>query len=227
MKDDNRDNHGSNDNDLVERIYQDLRNGIVQETIKPDQKLSETTLSRSYNCSRTPIREAFKRLQYEGLLLTIPKSGTYVRKETPAQLVEIEQVRTYLEKLAFRLAIKTITPRELAEQAERVEKMQHLLDQPTFSPREFSEVHFAYHRGLIEASRNDLLCRTFDGLNLRYSNLFQEGAGTSMAVVRTSNREHALILEALKAGDCALGEDLIETHLWKHKKIRNKYPVDL
>ncbi|RKX86167.1 MAG: GntR family transcriptional regulator, partial [Spirochaetes bacterium] len=73
---------------LIEDIYHNLRTRILTEKIYPGQKISEITLAGEYECSRTPVREALKRLEDDGLVIIKPKSGTYVKNETAKDFIE-------------------------------------------------------------------------------------------------------------------------------------------
>jgi len=203
----------------LDTIYEALKHRLLNGDYEPDQKLSELLLSREFACSRTPIREALKRLETEGLLYIKPKSGTYVRKISAPQLIELQEVRTYLEKLAFRLAIKAVTPSQLAGMRKAVAAMERLLSERPFRTRDFSKQHYALHHTLVEASANPLLVQLYDGLNLQYSHLFFEPGNGDLERVQTSNREHAELLDLLEAGRLDDGESLIDLHLWIKKRI--------
>ncbi|MBU1080141.1 MAG: GntR family transcriptional regulator, partial [Spirochaetes bacterium] len=203
----------------LDTIYEALKHRILSGAYKPDHKLSEVPLSREFTCSRTPIREALKRLETEGLLYIKPKSGTYVRKMSAQQLIELQEVRTYLEKLAFRLAIKAVKPEQLTALREAVATMDKRLNEQPFRAREFSRRHYAFHHTLVQSSANPLLLQLYDALNLQYSHLFFEPGNVDLDRVRISNKEHAELLDRLEAGELREGEELIDIHLWVKKRI--------
>lgn len=200
-------------------IYAALKHRILSGTYEPDQKLSEAGLSKEFECSRTPVREALKRLENEGLLYIRPKSGTYVRKISAQQLIELQEVRTYLEKLAFRLAIKTASSEQRNAMREAVTDLDRLLAEEPFKAKLFSKRHFAFHHTLVQASANPLLIGVYDSLNLQYSHLFFEPGNGDLDRVRVSNREHGEILGHLESGSMQAGEELIDLHLWVKKRI--------
>ncbi|MGH0053878.1 MAG: GntR family transcriptional regulator, partial [Sphaerochaetaceae bacterium] len=88
---------------IIDQIYQDIRNKILKNEYIPGNKLSENALSIEYNCSRTPVREAIKRLEQDGFVTVLPQSGSYVKELTIKDYQYIAEVRTYLESLAFRI----------------------------------------------------------------------------------------------------------------------------
>ncbi len=200
-------------------IYETLKHRILGGAYEPDQKLSEAGLSGEFECSRTPVREALKKLENEGLLYILPKSGTYVRKLSAQHLIELQEVRTYLEKLAFRLAQRNATPGQRTAMRSAVEDMDRFLSAELFKARDFSKRHFAFHHTLVQASANPLLIGLYDSLNLQYSHLFFEPDNADLDRVRVSNEEHEEILDHLEANRLHAGEELIDLHLWGKKRI--------
>ncbi len=204
-------------------VYEKLINRILNGEYAPDQKLSEISLSKEFDCSRTPVREVMKRLENEGLLYIKPKSGTYVRSLSPDYLVQLQEVRTYLEKLSFRLALQRASDQALETMTLLVEDMDDLLSQTPFPKREFSEKHYSFHWNLVRASENTLLIQMYDSLNLKFSHLFFEAGEEDIERTKVSNREHQEILTHLKGKNRQAGEELIDLHLWVKKRILNSY----
>lgn len=91
---------------LTELVADSIRNQIVSGTLKLGESLSEVRISRDLAVSRTPIREAFNRLETEGLLHTVPQRGTFVFSLEPEELVKICDVRVNLETAALRASFK-------------------------------------------------------------------------------------------------------------------------
>ena len=196
-------------------IYSKLRRRILTERYYPGHKLSENTLAEEFGCSRTPIRENFKKLERDGLLVVRPKSGTYVRNETEQDLIELLQVRAYLESLAFRLAIRGISTREV----NRIERLKGEMDTTIrahpIDTMKYAALHYDFHHAIVKASKNDLLLRTFERLNLRYSHVFYRGMDDSAAHV--TQDEHAVILRYLKDRNPE-GTDFMVTTLFNRLK---------
>ena len=83
----------------VEELYSVLRRRILDEYYFAGQKLSENALAKEFECSRTPIREVFKKLEQDGLIVVRPKSGSYVRIYSGKNYLDLIEVRAYLEGL--------------------------------------------------------------------------------------------------------------------------------
>jgi DNA-binding GntR family transcriptional regulator len=92
----------------VDRVVEGLRAGILGGRYVPGQHLIEADLTRDFNVSRGPLREAFRRLSAEGLLQIVPNRGALVRQLSYREIVEIFQIRSGLEPLAARLAALAI-----------------------------------------------------------------------------------------------------------------------
>lgn len=89
---------------VADRLYTAIKADIVAGVVQAGGMVDETSLARAYGVSRTPIREAFRRLEQDGLVVTIPRRGTFVVAPTIQDMREIHEVRMALEPLAARLA---------------------------------------------------------------------------------------------------------------------------
>ncbi len=90
---------------MIDTIYDTLRDQIRSGSLSGGgTKLSENTLAATFACSRTPVREALKRLDQDGFVVTIAHSGTYVKDLTMQEYQHLTEVRAYLEALAIRSA---------------------------------------------------------------------------------------------------------------------------
>ena len=200
---------------LIENIYQDLRSKILTDTIYPGRKISETALAAEYECSRTPIRETLKRLEDDGLVIIKPKSGTYVKNETPEDFVELMHLRAVLERLAFTLALDKATDKEISRLDKIISDLDNLIADEPIDMMRFARIHYRFHHTLVELSGNSLLLRHFERLNLRSSHMFYQMMDKTLAII--TQDEHKKIIELLKNRDGA-GADYIENHL--ERKIK-------
>jgi DNA-binding GntR family transcriptional regulator len=198
-------------------IYQELRSRILNEIITPGQKISEIKLAEEFNCSRTPIRDVLKRLELDGLVVIKPKSGTYVKTETTHDVVEIMQVRSALERLAYMQACENAGEREIKRLEKLKKEMDTLTLQEPIDMMKFAQVHYEFHYHIICISRNELLKTFFERLNLRSSHMFYKMMDRHLA--EDTQIEHQKIIDNLKNRDLE-GADFMENHL--HRKI-NRY----
>ena len=199
---------------VVERAYREIRHRIIHGVYYPGQRLSENALSNQYGLSRTPVRQVLQRLANEGLVLVKPKSGTYVEKETTRNFVDLLQVRSYLEGLAFRLAVERAENRDIDELAEIKAAMDRELRNPDLDKHRFSQLHIRFHEQIVAMSRNEVLVESYRRLNLRASHMYREMNDAEGAA--HTQREHAEILRLLRARD-RNGERFVVDHLWRKR----------
>lgn len=193
-----------------EQIYRDLRAKILNETLRAGHKLSENVLARNYGCSRTPIREVFKRLENDGFVVIKPKSGTYVRRDTRKEMIELVEVRAYLEALAFHLCLHVMTDSEFRKLAAVKLEMDKLVRQVPIDMMRFAQIHYNFHHLIVKAAKNELLLRYFERLNLKSSYLFYERMDERTGQV--TQEEHELILRYLKEKN-PRGIEFMKDHL--------------
>lgn len=147
---------------MVEHVYEELRGQIWSGARSPGEKLVIDHLAAGFNVSITPVREALRRLQLEGLVTDIPFRGTSVAKATEAELRELFAIRGVLEGYALAQSLEAFTPEVLARVGGIVDRdLQAAVDAndvPTFRRR-----NLAFHECLLEiACRGKLRTMVFD-----------------------------------------------------------------
>lgn len=142
---------------LGSQIFQFLREQIITGKLEEGARLNELSLQKTLGTSRSPIREAFRRLEMEGLVDIIPRRGAFVRSISVADLVEATAVRASLEALALRLAARPIDPGRLKVLSRLVEQMNEAMEKRDIE--EFTSLHWRFHQVLIELSGNQILAR--------------------------------------------------------------------
>ncbi len=100
---------------LRDVVFQTLRQAILRGELKPGERLMEIHLAQKLGVSRTPVREAIRKLELEGLVEMIPRKGAIVSEITVSDLENVLEVRMALEELAVKRACKRITRRQLEE----------------------------------------------------------------------------------------------------------------
>ena len=106
---------------LRDVVFHTLREAILKGELKPGERLMELQLASKLGVSRTPIREAIRMLEQEGLAVTIPRRGAEVARMTEKDMKDVLQIREVLDELAVRLACDNITKEEIKE----LEKIYH------------------------------------------------------------------------------------------------------
>ena len=193
-----------------ERVYQGLRYSILRGQLTPNTRLVELNLAAEFGVSRTPVREALKRLSAEGLVTADSSRGMVVRGLTFREVEEIYEVREVLDGLATRLAARRISPEELAKLRLLLQAMHEHIES---GQREaLVQANVKFHDIIVQAARNDWLALTMRGITdfiHRFSHVSYSNLERNRAVLA----EHGAIIEALERGDGESAEQLAREHV--------------
>lgn len=200
---------------LGDRVYQAVREQILAQAFAPGHRIRVEEFTRALGVSRTPVLDALRRLEAEGLVATVPRQGIYVVAFTRQRAEELYAVRGALEGLAGRLTARQVECGAVNPAARR--RLSALLAEQAEAVRErdygrFSKADIAFHGGILALSGNETLARALEAvygqilvLRLRTLNV-AERAAPSVA-------EHARILEAIEAGDGGAAEATAREHV--------------
>lgn len=197
---------------LKDRIYGELKRGIIAVNIYQDteeHRLDERQLSEELGVSRSPIREAFCRLENEGFVRAIPRRGAFVARKTKNEILEMITVWTALESMAARCITERASDEEIATLREMFSTFQGGEVQAKID--EYSETNIAFHKAMFRLSHCELL-------NKMTENLFLHMRCIRMRTISEDNRasrsiiDHMRIIEALEARDTELAERLTRQH---------------
>ena len=135
---------------LRDVVFQTLRQAILRGELEPGERLMEIHLADRLGVSRTPIREAIRKLELEGLVVMIPRRGAIVASITEKDLKDVLEVRRTLEMMAAEIACQRITPellQELSDAGEELQKLQNSDDYQSGGGRcEVSRYHLRGYR---------------------------------------------------------------------------------
>ena len=137
--------------------YQELRHKIITKQLKPGQRLPEVSIAVQMGVSRTPVREALRRLGTEGLVNIIPNSGARLAAPTPREIEDTFLVREQLESLAIRLAAERIDDRHLRRLEEAMIEEARAIDEKELEA--YLEVNESFHTTIADASGNKVLAK--------------------------------------------------------------------
>jgi len=149
---------------LVDQITQALRESILNGKVKGGDQLLEDKLKDDFGVSRTPLREAFRVLEKEGLIEILPRKGSFVKGISRQDITENFPVRAILEGLAARLAYSNLTGQDIDEMEEVFEHMKKAGKEEDF--REYAMYHFDFHEIFINASKNETLIALLRNLRM-------------------------------------------------------------
>ena len=187
--------------------YRRLREDIRSGALAPGARLRETDLAERLGISRTPVREAIRQLEADGLVVHLPRQGATIRSLDHAEVVELYEMRIVLEGTAARLAARAASDIELAELA----ALNTELAQAPAGPQA-RELNRVFHRTLIEAARNRFLIKAMSALQ---KTLLILGPTTlsDPGRAQTAVGEHAAVLAALQARDGLAAEIAMRAHV--------------
>ncbi|MEY8522607.1 GntR family transcriptional regulator [bacterium 1XD8-76] len=193
------------------RVFHKLRDDILSGKYKEHEELKEVAIGEELGVSRTPVREAFRQLELEGLIQIIPNKGAFVTGITVKDVKDIYMIRSKLEGLCARWATEHITKEQMEEMEENV----YLTEFHTKKGHmdQIAELDNRFHDILYEACNSKML----EHLLKDYHNYVLRVRKKSLATDRASvsNNEHRLIMEAIRDKDADRAEELANAHMIK------------
>ncbi len=192
------------------RVFQKLREDILSGKYKEHEELKEVAIGEELGVSRTPVREAFRQLELEGLIQIIPNRGAYVTGITAKDVKDIYMIRSLLEGLCARLATEKITKEQLEEMEENIYLADFHASKGHFD--QMAELDNRFHDILYEACDSKMLEHTLKDFHQYVLRVRQKTLSTNTRG-RASNDEHRKIMEAIKAGDADKAEQLANSHM--------------
>lgn len=148
---------------LRDVVFQTLRQAILTGELKSGERLMEIHLAQMLGVSRTPVREAIRMLQLDGLVVMIPRKGAHVASITEKHLSDVLEVRRALEELAVARACERITKQELL----RLQKACRIFEEATLNkdPAAIARADEFLHNIIYRATKNDRLVALLSNLS--------------------------------------------------------------
>ena len=195
---------------LREVVCETLREAIRSGVLKPGERLMEIQLADELGVSRTPVREAMRKLELERYVIMLPRRGTYVANISIRDINEVFEIRTTLDALASGLAAERITEEEL-EQLERLlvsigENIE------TRNMKKVVEDDMEFHDILYKASRNQRLVGIISNLREQMTR-FRSMSMSYPGRLKKTLEEHSRLVEAIAQRDVELAQKLAVEHM--------------
>lgn len=147
---------------LRDVVFNTLRQAILRGDLKPGERLMEISLANKLGVSRTPVREAIRKLELEGLVLMIPRRGAEVAQITEKSLRDVLEVRRALEELAVQLACERMTKQALEELNQAAKAFEKILGDSDITA--VAEADVAFHDVIYMATGNQRLISLLNNL---------------------------------------------------------------
>ncbi|MFK7693155.1 GntR family transcriptional regulator [Paenibacillus sp. HJGM_3] len=193
--------------DLIVYIKQQILNG----QLNPGDRIVETKLAGELGISQTPVREAIRRLQGEGIITVVPNKGPMVCTLDKKDVFEIYSIRSMLEGQAIRLAVLRASDRDIAELETFYEQMKEKLDD--FSVEYLLDDSFHIHETIIKLSQHSRLISTYQSISFQIL-LANRLLGTKKTK-QTEVEQHWELIEALKRRDTDSAEQTMRRHIYR------------
>ena len=195
---------------LRDVVFNTLREAILKGELKPGERLMELQLAAKLGVSRTPIREAIRMLEQEGLAVTIPRKGAEVAKMTEKDMEDVLQIREALDELAAKIACEQISEEQLEELVATMHEFEE--STKTDNVKKIAEADVKFHDIIYQSTGNPKLVNMVNNLReqmyrYRVEYLKREEAHPQLIA------EHAEIIEYISKGEKKAATDVMCKHI--------------
>ncbi len=195
--------------------YRELMRRLQAGSIAPGDYLREQTVAEEFGVSRTPVREALRKLETEGLLVSEPRLGMRVRTLDYTEVIELYEVRLVHERAVARIAAAKSTDIELSE----LKDIQLALEKSKNNAAKMAALNHRFHFALLQMAKNRFLTRAVEGMQrsmlLLGPSTLADDKRANMAI-----KEHRAIIRALEKRDSDKAEAIMATHLQNAQRSR-------
>lgn len=204
---------------ISSNLFSQLQKDILTGKLKPGQKLTEQAICKEYKVSRTPVREALRQLETEGLVENILNRGAFVVGLSQQDFEDMFQLRKIYEVQAVKWAIERISDEEMDALEETFEFMEFYTLRNDVD--KMLTINAGFHQIIYEASHNRMLQQLLSSYQTYLKYLSQEDvyAGNYLTAVL---EEHRMIFKAFTEKDVEAGAEAMEKHISNSKKRRCK-----
>lgn len=192
------------------RVYEQIRENILNGVYREQEELKEVTLGEKLGVSRTPVREALRQLELEGLVEIIPNKGARVTGITKKDIDDIYQIRYLLEGLSARWATEHVTEEQLEKMEETLYLTEFHAQKGNFD--QVYELDSQFHELMYEASGSKLLNHILSDFHM-YVTRVRKVSLASGSRSKYSTEEHRKILNAIRERNADKAEECAHQHV--------------
>jgi DNA-binding GntR family transcriptional regulator len=214
-------------NPLRQQAYDFIQEGIVSGRLVVGSQLSELSLAKQIGISRTPVREAIRRLVHEGLLEQLPRYGTIVRTPQRRDIVELYELREALEGYAVGQAAERIGAKDLALLTRLCDEIKRIAGQLRRSGKpaleggmmeQFLAADLAFHMVIVRAAGNGRLLNIVRESRVLMRVIGMKRQEHTLSVVEGTYRYHSRILRSLQRHNAKAARELLVDHICHSKQ---------
>ena len=188
------------------KVYSELKQMITNYRFKPGERINVEQITKELGVSRTPIWEAIRRLEHEGLVFNSPNKGVFMYTLNPDEAIDLIAVRETLETMAAKLAAERMDEKTLAKLDKAIEKQKQILENKDMLA--YSQADTDFHALIYATTGNVFLCEVLD-------NIFSKLRPVAMHVgdfIKHFYEDHIAILNALKTHDPKIVQEQFRRH---------------
>lgn len=192
------------------RVFNKIREDILSGRLLENEELRETSISEELGVSRTPVREALRQLELEGLIRIIPNKGAYVTGISSSDVADIYEIRSLLEGLCAKWATSRISSEKIDEMEEIILLSEFHLSKNHFD--QLIELDNRFHQLLYDACESKILIHLLKDFH-QYVQKQRQQTLSDYERSKESVAEHKAIMEAMRSGNGKLAEKLADEHI--------------
>lgn len=206
---------------MFDQVYEHMLERITSGAVQPGERIKDSEWATKFGVSRTPMREAIRKLTQEGLLVGLPNGGYEIRRLSQRELVQLYGCRAALEGAAVREVTLAKNPAVIAQVKEVLDETGEAIE--TKDLKRAFDLNTRYHKVIMDACDNafikDMLTslqrmiRVYRGNVLNDAQKSSEGAEIYLERLRVKQSHHTKIFEAISAGDHVLASNLMVGHV--------------
>ena len=205
------------------RVYESIREDILSGKYEQNTELKETAIGTELGVSRTPVREALRQLELEGLVTIIPNRGAYVNAITAKDVKDIYNIRSTLEGLCARWGAEQVTKEQLDSMEEIICLTEYHTEKNNYE--KLHELDNLFHEQLYEASNSRILQHVLSDLHDYVKRVRKATIAFQNRSVK-STQEHRAIFEAIRDKRPDLAEELARQHISRAIESIQMYGLD-
>ena len=197
---------------LREQVANIIRRMIITGELQAGSPISERQISQSLGVSTTPVKEAFRILESEGLLFSVARKGSFISEFSKKNMLQIVFMRSSLEGVAAYFAAMNATEEDLAAMEEALARSGQIIAEDELSP-DIAEYNEQFHHNLRLACKNDYLVSLIRNMRSVDDTVRQVAATSTQVEPPRAHKEHLAILQAIREKDCSRAEQLMVEHI--------------
>lgn len=199
---------------LKDKIYENIKEDITNLRFEGNYVITEKELAEKYKVSKSPVREALRKLKLDGLVEVMPHKGYYIASISIDDLKDIFQTRLVLEVEAVEIAIQNATSDDIKELKEIVNINIQTINSKNFI--KYSELNYQFHLLIVKATKNKLIENIIEGLLTKLRRVLYKDLQN--IDFKNMKNEHLDIIYTIEKRDTNLARKIMKKHLLDAKK---------